>query len=134
MGVALAFLPAAVMVSSIGFFVVPSLLAAASMSVSDNAFNYSINQSAREALYVPTSKNAKYKAKAFIDMFVQRLAKVASVALNLGFSIAIVSGVRWLSIVTLVMVIAWLFLVRYVSRGFRRAERAEAVREAIADS
>lgn len=128
--VALSFLPLAILVSTVGFLFVPLLVFAASMSVADNALNYSINQSAREALYVPTSRDAKYKAKAFIDMFVQRLAKVFSVMLNLVFSIAFVSGVRWLSAVTLIMLIAWFVLVRFVSRGFRKAEESNAMERA----
>lgn len=126
---ALSFLPVAVLCTSVGYLIVPALLFAASMSVADNALNYSINQSAKEALYVPTSKDSTYKAKAFIDMFVQRLAKVVSVALNLVFSVAFASGVRWLSLVTLSMLIAWFVLIRFVGRGFRMAEVQEARRD-----
>ena len=128
--VALSFLPVAILVSTVGFLAMPVLVFAASMSVADNALNYSINQSAKEALYVPTSKDAKYKAKAFIDMFVQRLAKVISVVLNLAFSVAFVSGVRWLTLVTLAMLAGWFFLVRYVGVGFRKAEERNAMDEA----
>ncbi len=130
--VALSFLPLAILAATAGFLLMPLLVFAASMSVADNALNYSINQSAREALYIPTSKDAKYKAKAFIDMFIQRLAKVVSVALNLVFSVAFVSGVRWLSLVVIVMLIAWVGLVRYVGRGFRKAEERTAMEEAQA--
>lgn len=130
--IALSFLPVAILVTTVGFLAMPVLLFAASMSVADNALNYSINQSAKEALYVPTSKDAKYKAKAFIDMFVQRLAKVASVVLNLAFSVAFVSGVRWLTLVTLVMLSGWFLLVRFVGVGFRKAEERKAMEEAHA--
>lgn len=127
---ALSFLPVAILVTTAGFLIVPMLVFAASMSVADNSLNYSINQSAREALYVPTSKDAKYKAKAFIDMFVQRLAKVVSVLLNLVFSVAFVSGVRWLSLVTLAMLAGWFVLVRYLGRGFKKAEERRAMEDA----
>lgn len=123
---ALSFLPVAILVSSMGFAVAPVLLFAASMSIADNALNYSINQSAKEALYVPTSNDATYKAKAFIDMFVQRLAKVVSVMLNLFFSIAFVGGIRWLSLVTFVMLLGWFALIYFVSKGFLRAEVKDA--------
>lgn len=121
-GTALSYLPVAILISSIGFLIAPVIVFAASMSVSDNALNYSINQSAKEALYVPTSTDATYKAKAFIDMFVQRLAKVFSVVLNLIFSVAFVSGIRWLSVVSFAMLLVWFTLIRFVSRGFRSAE------------
>jgi len=41
------------------------------LDTADNGFSYSINQSAKEVLYVPTSSDEKYKAEAFIDMFIQ---------------------------------------------------------------
>jgi AAA family ATP:ADP antiporter len=118
-GVALLFLPFSILFGSIGFVLIPTLLFAGIMSVSDNSLNYSINQSAREALYVPTSKDAKYKAKAFIDMFVQRFAKVIAVVLNLTF-VAYVSleNVRWLSVAALLVLVVWIMIVRFAGRQF----------------
>lgn len=116
-GAALTLLPASIMLGSIGFVVTPSLAFAAVMSASDNSLNYSLNQSAREALYVPTSRAQKYRAKAFIDMFVQRFAKVLSVFINL-FLIARVSELRVLSVVNLVILVGWFLAVRYAGRSF----------------
>jgi AAA family ATP:ADP antiporter len=117
---ALLFLPIAVAVGSMGFLVMPALAFAAAISISDNALNYSINQSAKEAPYTPTTADEKYKAKAFIDMFVQRMAKCGSVAFNLGSAAVAVTAVRWLSLVTLAIVAIWLAAVYAASRGFRR--------------
>ena len=58
------------------------LLGRDALNTADNGFSYSINQSAKEALYVPTTREEKYKAKAFIDMFVQRFAKALAVGLS----------------------------------------------------
>ncbi len=125
--VALLFLPVAILFGTVGFLAVPGLLFVAMMSVSDNALNYSINQSAKEALYVPTTKDVKYKAKAFIDMFVQRSAKVISVFLNLIFASLFVSGVRWLSLVVLGMLGLWISLVRHVGNRFEKKADEEEV-------
>lgn len=123
---ALLFLPAAVALGSMGFLFMPALTFAAAISISDNALNYSINQSAKEALYTPTSVEEKYKAKAFIDMFVQRMAKAGSVVFNLGSSAVAVTAVRWLSLVTLAIIGIWLMMIFVASRGFRHlTERAE---------
>ena len=54
------------------FLLMPILWMGSLLNTADNGFSYSINQSAKESLYVPTSTEEKYKAKAFIDMFVQR--------------------------------------------------------------
>lgn len=122
-GIALLFLPVAITLGSIGFLVLPSLLFATIMSASDNSLNYSINQSAKEALYTPTSKDIKYKAKAFIDMFVQRSAKVMAVVLNLVVAYYVgMANVRWLSLAALVILVAWILVVRFAGSEFK--ERA----------
>jgi len=123
-GTALLFLPVAILLGSFGYLAVPLLGMAVFMSVSDNSLNYSINQSAKEALYTPTSRDAKYKAKAFIDMFVQRFAKVVAVGLNLTFAAFVgAAGARWLSVASIAVLIVWITLVRFA--GERFTERAE---------
>jgi AAA family ATP:ADP antiporter len=132
-GAALLFLPVTILAGSVGFLAVSTLAFATMMSASDNALNYSINQSAREALYVPTSRDEKYKAKAFIDMFVQRSAKLFAVGLNLVFAAFVgLASVRWLSVGTILVLGGWIPLARYLGRRFedraakRRAAQAEA--------
>jgi AAA family ATP:ADP antiporter len=124
-GVALMFLPIAILVGSMGFLAVSTLAFATMMSASDNALNYSINQSAKEALYVPTTRDEKYKAKAFIDMFVQRSAKLLAVGLNLAFAAVVgLAAVRWLSLGTIAALVVWIPLARYLGRRFEdRAEK-----------
>jgi len=123
-GTALLFLPVAILIGSVTYLAVPVVGVAVFMSVSDNSLNYSINQSAKESLYTPTSRDAKYKAKAFIDMFVQRFAKVIAVGLNLAFAAFVgAAGARWLSVASIAVLIAWILLVRFA--GERFTERAE---------
>lgn len=45
------------------------------LGASDHGINYSLHQSTKETLYVPLTDVQKYKAKAFIDMLVDRAAK-----------------------------------------------------------
>lgn len=118
-GTALLAMPVAILFGSVGFLLLPTLTFAMLMSVSDNSMNYSINQSAKETLYVPTSLEEKYQAKAFIDMFVQRFAKVIAVCLNLGL-VALVSidQVRWLSLASILMLVAWVGVIRFAGRRF----------------
>lgn len=125
-GIALLFLPIAALSGSVAFFMAPIYLTGGALSVSDNAFNYSINQSARETLYTVTSRNEKYKAKAFIDMFIKQFAKAIAVLLNLAITMIITgfSGVRWLSVVTIPLLLVWLLLVRYLGTSFRAREAA----------
>jgi AAA family ATP:ADP antiporter len=70
----------------------PSLAAAGLLLISDNGFNYSIQQTSRETLYVPTTSDEKYKARAFTNMFVQRAGKGIAIGgilvlINIGVSV-----------------------------------------------
>lgn len=124
-GVALLVLPLAILGGSAGFMILPMLWFGSLLNTADNGFSYSINQSAKESLYVPTTKDEKYKAKAFIDMFVQRFAK----ALAVGVSLAVTAifqdfeSVRWLTAVTLPLILVWIFAARYAGRRFAEMTR-----------
>ncbi len=121
---ALAVLPIAILLGSAGFLVVPILWMGSLLNTTDNGFSYSINQSAKEALYVPTTREEKYKAKAFIDMFVQRFAKVLAIGVSLAITtyFSEFSAVRYLGFFTLAVVVVWLIAVRYAGRRFREVE------------
>ncbi len=117
---ALLVLPAVIVMGSSGFMAVPVLWVGSFLNTADNSFSYSINQSAKEALYVPTSRDEKYKAKAFIDMFVQRFAKALAVGVSLTITTIYrdFSSVRWLSVFTLAIMIFWFLAVSYAGRKF----------------
>jgi ATP:ADP antiporter, AAA family len=119
-GVALLILPFATGTASLAYLAIPTLAVGSLLSTADNAFNYSVNQSAKEALYVPTSPDEKYKAKAFIDMFVQRAAKVLGVGLSLamGFWFADFASARWLAVPALAAIAVWVVAARYAGRRF----------------
>jgi len=120
-GMALIILPIIDFALSIGFLAVPILWVAAALSISDNSLYYSITQSAKESLYTPTSRDAKYKAKAFIDMFGQRSAKVIAVVLNLVVAAYVgIENVRWLSIATLIVIGGYFLVVRYAGKEFKK--------------
>jgi AAA family ATP:ADP antiporter len=130
-GVALMVLPLAVLAGSGVFVALPILWVGSLLNTADNAFSYSINQSAKEALYVPTTRDEKYKAKAFIDMFVQRFAKALAVGVSLGITLSFADfeSVRWLSLFTIAVIVLWLAAVRYAGSHFRRmTEGGEAGR------
>ena len=120
-GVALLVLPMTALVASVAFLVRPSLWVGSLLNTADNGFNYSINQSAKEALYVPTSPTEKYQAKAFIDMFVQRFAKTLGIFASLGMSywFSDLATIRWLSLVSVAVIAVWVLAARYAGRTFR---------------
>jgi len=127
-GAALLVLPIAALGGSAAFMALPILWVGSLLNTADNAFSYSINQSAKEALYVPTTRDEKYKAKAFIDMFVQRFAKAIAVGVSLGITTVFTdfSSVRWLSVFTVAMIALWLLAARYAGRHFREVTESKS--------
>jgi AAA family ATP:ADP antiporter len=76
----------------------------------ENSTDYSINNTARRALFLPTSREAKYKAQAVMETLIWRAgdmmqALIVFVGTQLSF------GVRQFGIVNLVLVCAWLVVV-----------------------
>jgi AAA family ATP:ADP antiporter len=124
---ALLVLPFTIAMGTGAFMLFPVLWVGSMLSTADNGFSYSINQSAKEALYVPTSPAEKYRAKAFIDMFVQRFAKAIAVLISLGitFMVTDMSGLRYLGVVTLLLLIVWVFAARYAGRQFAAMEQRD---------
>jgi AAA family ATP:ADP antiporter len=81
--ISLLILPALVAVSVVlvylfGTLLIPVML----INVAVKALNYAFNQPIKEQLYIPTSKDTKYKAKAWMDMFGARGAKATGSSIN----------------------------------------------------
>lgn len=125
-GTALLVLPIMIFGGSAAFVALPGLWVGSALNTVDNAFSYSVNQSAKEALYVPRSKEEKYKAKAFIDVFVQRFAKVLAIGVSLAVGMAFESfeSLRWLSLFVFSMLFVWVVAARHVGRRFRSLEES----------
>jgi AAA family ATP:ADP antiporter len=91
--------PIAMVAATVGLAVLPVVSLAVVLAASDRGLNYSLQQVTKESLYVPLNDAQKYKAKAFIDVFVDRAAKaLSSVALLLiigwsGVSVPLCLGV-----------------------------------------
>lgn len=94
------------------------------LKIGENGLRYSLDQATRELLFQPVPGNQRPQAKAFIDVFVQRLAKgvAAVVLLSVSFHWISVENTVWFSLTGIVV---WLFLLtamqgRYVT-SFRDA-------------
>jgi AAA family ATP:ADP antiporter len=76
--------PAIMISATLAFALFPGVALAVVLAASDRGLNYSLQQVAKESLYVPLNDTQKYKAKAFIDVVVDRGGKaLSSVALLL---------------------------------------------------
>jgi ATP:ADP antiporter, AAA family len=99
--------------------------------VLENGTDYSINNTTRHALFLPTSRGAKYKAKQVIDAFFVRTgdllqALVVFIGLQLAFT------VRGFALVNVVLVGIWLALAIAIAREHRKLVPTDASEEAAA--
>ena len=119
--IALLVLPVGLGIGSLAFLALPVFAVARILPSLDGGLSYSINQSAKEALYIPTTRREKYAAKAFIDMFLQRTAKAVAVGLSIAMTKLLsdsFEGVRWLSFITLGLIAVWVMAARYAGKHF----------------
>jgi AAA family ATP:ADP antiporter len=127
--VALLILPTVLALGSGAFIVVPIFAVIAGCFFSDAALSYSLNQTAKEVLYTPTDAATKYQAKAFIDMFLMRLAKGVGSLLILGW-IAWMAPRGWhvqhLGWLSLTVIAAWCVVARAAGRGFTERTKPTA--------
>ena len=117
--VALFFLP---MIALFGYSLmawIPVLQYIRLAKIAENATEYSLNNTARHALFLPTSREAKYKAKAAIDTFPQRMGDVLSAILVWAGTRLALTGQN-MAAINLALIGAWLLIVMGIARRHRR--------------
>ena len=78
--------------------------------MSENAADYSVMNTGRQMLWLPTKREEKYKAKQAIDTFFVRAGDVLSAALVFAATAAAIPA-RGTAVVNLGLVVAWLFVI-----------------------
>ncbi|HUP02289.1 MAG TPA: cyclic nucleotide-binding domain-containing protein [Gemmatimonadota bacterium] len=126
----LAMLPLAMGAGVAGFLILPGLLTISFAKGADSALSVSINQAAREILYLPVPAVLTQRAKPFIDIVVARGADgLAGALILLGSGVVAWSG-RGLTLLTLGLILLWGLAVWGVRQSYRRSlERLLAVRD-----
>ena len=124
--IALLLPPVAMIASAVGVVMLPVLVTAMVLGVTDRGLNYSIQQSTWESLYVPLAAEQKYKAKAFIDMFVDRLAKAAAALVLVGLIAASGATVRVTLGISVVGAAVWVGSARRLARYWNKGELTAA--------
>jgi AAA family ATP:ADP antiporter len=84
----------------------------------DKSLAHSLNQSVRELLYIPIPPEIKYKAKVFIDMFVNKFAKGIGALLILLFFSVLGFGVKFISIVAIAFILIWIILNLLITKEY----------------
>ena len=137
-------LPLFVALGSLFFIIAPILVAGSLLKIADSTFAYSVNQTGRETLYNPLSRQEKYVARAFVEVFVQRTGKVA--ALLIAFLVSMflktrneaghletnLLGLQLLGGFTCLIVALWFYCVKIVARKFEALEKSHRPSESQA--
>ncbi len=101
--------PLILFIGSIGIAAAPLLGMAIFLKGSEKSLSLSLNQSIREILYIPVSPELKFKAKVFIDMFLNRFAK-GICAIFLFILTYFHLGISYISILSIVFLGTWAIL------------------------
>jgi ATP:ADP antiporter, AAA family len=109
--------------SSLAFF--PALAIVRIVKTLENSTDYSIQTTTRHALFLPTSREAKYKAKQAIDSFFWRAGDLLQ-AVIVFIGVRLAFDIRAYAMINLVLVAMWLWLVFAIAREHRQLVPTEA--------
>lgn len=97
----------------------PGLLVLRIAKTAENSVDYSLQNTAQQALYLGTSREVKYKAKAFIDTFVKRSGDLLSTGVVAAGS-ALALATEHFVYINIGLALCWLGLVVLLAREHKR--------------
>ena len=83
---------------------------------SENALDYSLNNTLRNTLWLSTTREMKYAAKQAVDSFFVRFGDVASALCVFVVADTLGAGVRVIAAINTGLIVAWIFVARGVAR------------------
>ncbi len=117
------------LVSLIGYattFAIPLIGILFATRVAENSLDYSLSNTVRQALWLVTSRDAKYKAKQVVDSFVWRAGDSLSAALVwTGSHFAL--GLSWFIAANVCVAVLWVTVAALAGREYSRRRPAAAV-------
>jgi HEAT repeat protein/MFS family permease len=119
--VALLITPVVLLIGAGAVFLVPAgalIYWGIAVKGSDKTLDHTLSQAVRELLYIPVSPELKYKAKIFIDMFVNKAASGIGSLLFLLFVSVLKFTPAQVSFVTISVIGIWLILILSVNREY----------------
>jgi len=107
-------------------FFSPSLWAFFGAMVAIKGLSYALNNPCKEIMYIPTSKDVKFKAKSWIDVFGGRSAKAAGSGINAFFP-AMTELLFYGSLISLGVVGVWVLIALYVGKTNERLTQENTI-------
>jgi AAA family ATP:ADP antiporter len=99
---------------------VPLLAFIRGAKLAENSLDYSLQNTTRNALYLPTSRDAKYKAKQANDTFFVRFGDVMSAGLVFAGTTWFGFAARHFALVNVGLIAVWLVLAVAIGRRYRQ--------------
>ncbi len=116
---ALFILPVLALINYSIIAVAPLLAVVRVGKILENSTDYSIQNTLRQALFLPTTREAKYKAKAAIDTFFTRAGDVASAGfVGLGQAVGVTTAA--FAGLNIALTVLWLWVASRIVREHRR--------------
>jgi len=115
-------LPAVALIGYSAMAFVPILAFIRSVKIAENSLDYSLQNTTRNALYLPTSREAKYKAKQANDTFFVRFGDVLSAGLVFAGTTWLALGPQHFAMVNAALILVWLVIAVVLGRHFHRVE------------
>jgi AAA family ATP:ADP antiporter len=103
---------------------VPFLAAVRWAKTAENSTDYSLNNTVRHALFLPTTREEKYKGKQVVDSFSQRAGDVLAALTWLGGTALLGLGYTQLAAVNLLLVAVWIVVAVLIGRRYTRLAAA----------
>ncbi len=129
---ALFFLPLISLAGSSMLAVAPVLAFIRVAKIGENSTDYSLMNTTKQALWLLTSREAKYKAKAAIDTFIVRIGDLASAGL-VAVGSAVAMSTKGFVITNIALILAWLGVAWGIAAEHkRRSSEAESAPAASA--
>ncbi len=97
-------------------YLYPSLWIVFGGMVTIRALTYALNNPSKEILYVPTSKDVKFKAKSWIDMFGARSAKAVGAFITGAFKHSTTKLMTYGSLISLAVISIWIIAALFVGK------------------
>jgi ATP:ADP antiporter, AAA family len=104
---------------------VPLLSFIRTTKLAENSLDYSLQNTTRNALYLPTSREAKYKAKQANDTFFVRFGDVLSAGVVFAGTTWMGFAPRQFALVNVALIGVWLVLAVLIGRRFRVLAKAD---------
>lgn len=98
-------------------------------SITIKGLNYALNKPTSEVMYIPTSKDVKFKSKGWIDLFGNRSTKGMGAAVSKSFGYALPALMLYGTVISLVLLVAWIFVGRSVGDGFEKLQAENKIVE-----